>query len=165
MTKAIRSPSASSVPTKSFERVGDGVTLLTSSVSERCQVFSFGDYLSPAEIAPSRHVAITDLVSKWDANPARRAAMEEARRWLADEFHGDDGVTLRTLRMRKGLSQQQLASAIGTSQPHIARIEGGADNLNIDTCRRIASVLEVDMNSLDQALRQQQKVAEAKLHS
>jgi len=91
--------------------------------------------------------------------------MEDARRWLADEFHGDDGITLRTLRMRKGLSQLQLATAIGTSQPHIARIEGGADNLNIDTCRRIASVLEVDMNSLDQALRQQQKITEAKSRS
>ncbi|MBN8714275.1 MAG: helix-turn-helix transcriptional regulator [Xanthomonadales bacterium] len=165
MTKAIRLPSASSMPTKSFERTGDGVTLLTSSVSEPCQVFSFGDYLSPAEVAPRRHVAIADLVSKWDANPTRRAAMEDARRWLADEFHGDDGITLRTLRMRKGLSQLQLATAIGTSQPHIARIEGGADNLNIDTCRRIASVLEVDMNSLDQALRQQQKITEAKSRS
>ncbi len=29
-------------------------------------------------------------------------------------------VTLRTLRLRKGLSQAQLAEAIGTQQPHIA---------------------------------------------
>ncbi|MDP1697907.1 MAG: helix-turn-helix transcriptional regulator [Xanthomonadaceae bacterium] len=165
MTKAIRLPSASSAPTKSFERTEEGITLLTSSVCEPCQVFSFGDYMPSAEPAPHRHVSIGGLVSKWAVHPLRRDAMEKARRWLADELHGGDAITLRTLRLRKGLSQQQLANAIGTSQPHIARIEGGADNLNIDTCRRIGRVLEVDMNSLDHALRQQQKINKAKSSS
>ncbi len=157
MTQATRLPNASSTLTRSFERTGEGVALNPSSVPEPCKVFAFGDYLAPAAETPVRHVAIGDLVARWEARPDRKAAIARARGWVADALHADDGVTVRTLRMRKGLSQQQLAEAIGTSQPHIARIERGMDNLNIDTCRRLVRVLEVDMNTLDGALLQQQK--------
>lgn len=155
MTNAIQSHNASSVITKSFEYSQPGVTLQTASA---CEVYSFGDYL-PTDAVPTRHVAVDDLIATWDRDPARRAAMADARRWVADEFHAEEGVTLRTLRLRKGLSQQQLAAAIGTSQSHVARIEGGANGLNIDTCRRLARVLEVDLNSLDQALQLQEHVS------
>jgi len=157
MTHAIRSPNASSEPIKSFERVDSGVALKTSSAPEPCKVFSFGDYLAPMAQAPARHVGISQLVAKWEGSLDRRAAIARARGWVADTFHAEDGVTVRTLRMRKGLSQQQLAALVGTSQPYIARLEGGADNLNIDTCRRLAHALNVDLNALDAALLQQQK--------
>lgn len=157
MTQAIRSPNASSEPIKSFERVDSGVALKTSSTPERCKVFSFGDYLAPIAQAPARHVGIGELIARWEGAPDRRAAIARARGWVADTFHAEDGITVRTLRMRKGLSQQQLATLVSTSQPHIARIEGGVDNLNIDTCRRLARALDVDLNALDAALLQQQK--------
>jgi ribosome-binding protein aMBF1 (putative translation factor) len=124
-------------------------------------VYSFGDYL-PTDAIPNRHLAVDDLIAAWERDPVRRVAMEHARRWVADEFHAEEGVTLRTLRLRKGLSQQQLANALGTSQSHVARIEGGANGLNIDTCRRLARTLEVDLNSLDQALQNQERVALSK---
>lgn len=157
MTHAIRFPNASSEPIRSFERVDSGVALKTSSTPELCKVFSFGDYLVPMAQAPVRHAGISELVAKWEEVPDRRAAIARARAWVADTLHAGDGVTVRTLRMRKGLSQQQLAAVIGTSQPHIARIERGVDNLNIDTCRRLARALDVDLNALDAALLQQQK--------
>ncbi len=71
---------------------------------------------------------------------------------VADTVLAGQPVTLRTLRLRKGLSQAQLAEAIGTQQPHIARIENGHSDLRLDTCRRIAQVLGIDLNTLDQAL-------------
>ena len=46
-----------------------------------------------------------------------------------------------------------IAAAIGTQQPHIARIESGQADLRLETCRRIAEVLDVDLNTLDQALK------------
>lgn len=163
MTQTTHSPGASFAPTKSFERIEAGITLQTSSALGACQVFNFGDY-SPTPVAvPQRYLAIGDLVAKWSADQTRSTAMEEARRWMASAFHADDGVTVRTLRMRKGLSQQQLATTIGTSQPHIARIEGGADNLHIDTCRRLSAALGVDMNQLDAALRREHAVKQTRL--
>lgn len=152
MTHAIRSTNESSGLTRSFERTGEGVVLKTSSAAEPCKVFRFGDYLTPEAPTPARHSSISGLVARWEQDPERKDAIARARGWAADELHGDDGETLRSLRLRKGLSQQRLADLVGTSQPHIARIEGGADNLNIDTCRRLARALGIDLNTLDAAL-------------
>lgn len=162
MTNRTQSPSASLPLGNSFTELSHGVVRQADSTLEPCQVFQFGEYVEPAAAAPEAHTSIGDLVSEWNADSARRKALQEARRWAAKEFHGEEGDTLRTLRLQKGLSQQQLAAVIGTSQPHIARIEGGADNLNIDTCRRIASALDIDLNALNQALLQQQKRNTAK---
>lgn len=161
MTQAIRSPNESLEPTKRFERTEVGVALKTSSAPEPCKVFSFGDYCAPVAQAPAKHVAISDLIAAWEAVPSRREALARARSWVADTFHSADGVTVRTLRMSRGFSQQRLAALVGTSQSHIARIEGGADQLNIDTCRRLAHALEVDLNTLDAALLRQQRISEA----
>lgn len=94
--------------------------------------------------------------------PAKRQWPKPAN-GLRPKFHGTDGDTVRTLRLRKGWSQTQLAETIGTSQSHVARIERGDQNLAIQTCRRLADVLAVDMNALAQALRQQEERARAKL--
>src|SRR5699024_5476341 len=145
-----------------FTDLSYGVVRQADSSPEPCQIFQFGEYVEPAAAAPEAHTSIGDLVAQWNANPARRKAMQDARRWVADPFHDEDGDTLRTLRLQKGLSQQQLASIIGTSQSHIARIEGGADSLNIDTCRRLSKALGIDLNTLDQALLQQKAHSTAK---
>jgi transcriptional regulator with XRE-family HTH domain len=81
-----------------------------------------------------------------------REELLDARRWVADTVLAGKPVTMRTLRLRRGLSQAQLAEAIGTQQPHVARIERGQADPQLGTCRRIAHALGVDLNTLDQAL-------------
>lgn len=120
----------------------------------------FRNVVSDAPVPP-RHVSLDSLVDRASADPKRRAALEEARGWLADTEYAAEGDTVRTLRLRKGYSQVQLAAKIGTSQPHIARIERGTENITIDTCRRLVGALGIDMNTLDDALRRQESVARA----
>lgn len=163
MTPTINSQNASSPRMKTFEKavIGPGVAAEATSVSN-CVVFKFEDHAIPKVETPARHKSIGELVGKWSKDEKRRAAMEQARQWAADTFHAEDGDTVRTLRLRKGWSQTQLATELGTSQPHVARIERGTENLAIETCRRLCSVLGVDMNTLDQALRRQEALAHAK---
>jgi transcriptional regulator with XRE-family HTH domain len=66
------------------------------------------------------------------------------------------------LRLRKGWSRTRLAEALRTSQSHVARIERGTENLTIETCRKLAKALDIDLNALDLALRRQEAIAEAK---
>lgn len=164
MTRAMTSRDESSPLTKTSEKpvpVHGAVAEATSTAS-KCVVFMFDDRTARAVETPPNYVAIGDLVTKWETDDTRRKAIEEARGWIADTFHAEDGDTVRTLRLRKGWSQVQLAKELGTSQSHVARIERGTENLAIETCRRLCGVLGIDMNTLDQALRRQEVIAQAK---
>ncbi len=160
MKSATPSPSASSVPTKSFEKVFGEAGAATSRT--RCQVFTFEAYTDSQPQVPAKHTSISQLAAEWAQDATGRAALEEGRQWVADTFYGDNGDTVRTLRLRKGWSQAQLAKALATSQPHIARIERGTENLTIETCRKLSKALGIDLNSLDQALKRQEAIAQAK---
>jgi ribosome-binding protein aMBF1 (putative translation factor) len=105
---------------------------------------------------------IGQLLDEWERDDQGRAALESGRRWVAETFYNEDGDTVRTLRLRMGWSQTRLADALGTSQSHIARIERGTENLTIETCRKLASALAIDLNTLDQALKRQEAIARAK---
>ncbi len=159
MTGTTQLASASSAPTKRFEIFGKPATATTVT---RCQVFAFEAYAAPQPQAPAKHTSIKDLIGKWERDSKKRAALEEGRRWVADTFHGEDGDTVRTLRLRKGWSQTRLAEALGTSQSHVARIERGTENLAIETCRKLCAALDIDMNTLNLALARQEAIAQAK---
>ena len=48
---------------------------------------------------------------------------------------------LTEARMEAGISQQELASRIGTKKPNISRIESGQQNISLDTMLKIAAAL------------------------
>lgn len=51
----------------------------------------------------------------------------------------DVGLLIKEIRLRAGLSQNELAGRLGTSQSAIARWESGAVSPRFDTLRRIAA--------------------------
>jgi len=163
MTAITRSRDASSAPTKPYEAgvVAPGVAAKATS-EPPCVIFNIEDRVRLNDESPERHKTVRNLAANWSTDEKRRAAIDSARTWFVDTFHRDDGDTVRTLRLRKQWSQTQLAERLGTSQPHIVRIERGTENLTIETCRRLCSALGVDMNTLDQALRRQELRASAK---
>lgn len=65
---------------------------------------------------------------------AQQAALAACREiaWLVIKF-----------RMDKGLSQQELADLVGTSNSQISRIESGRHRTNLDTLTRIAHALDL----------------------
>ena len=164
MTQTMNSPDASSPLTKTSDKpvLVHGAVAEATSKAFRCVVFNIDDHATRRIDTPPNHVAVGEMVAKWEKDEKRRKAVEKARGWVADTFHAEDGKTVRTLRLRKGWSQIQLAKALGTSQSHVARIERGTENPLIETCRRLCGVLGIDMNTLDQALRRQEVIAQAK---
>lgn len=160
MTKNIPLPSASSAPTRSYEKVFGSSGAATSRT--RCQVFAFYAHTPPRPEAPAKYTSISDLAAEWEQDAQARASLEEGRQWVADAFYREDGDTVRTLRLRKGWSQSRLAEELSTSQSHVARIERGTENLTIETCRKLSRALGIDLNTLDQALKHQEAIAQAK---
>lgn len=112
------------------------------------------DVAAPAESpVPAGYLTIDQVIAKFERDPAAKAELRRGRQWLAEMVLAGEPPSLRVLRLRRGMSQAQLAAAIGTQQPHVARIERGQSDLRLETCRRIAEALGVDLNTLDAALR------------
>ena len=90
-----------------------------------------------------------------DAQAAKRAGMTTAEREEYDAAAEDSELMLRlaelvySARMRAGLSQSELAARMGTRQPLISAIEGGAQVPTVAMLSRVAratgSRLQVDI--------------------
>jgi len=56
---------------------------------------------------------------------------------------------IKSARLEKGLSQKDLAEAIGTSQGVIARIESGRQNISCEMMLRLSRALGLRMNGMN----------------
>ena len=92
---------------------------------------------------PNGYKSVDHLISESEKDPARKAAIEDARRWAANTFYSNE-KSLRAIRLNKGLSQTRLAALVGTTQAHIARIESGATDVQVGTLVRLAKALGTD---------------------
>jgi len=79
-----------------------------------------------------------------DASRRRSAASPAYREQQAErEGYREIAWLLIKYRMDKGLSQQQLADLVNTSNTQISRIESGRHRTNLDTLTRIAHALDL----------------------
>jgi len=89
-------------------------------------------------------VSLGSLVDELETDPAMAHHMADARRALGPLIYGTEAhPSMCALRLSAGLSQQQLAQRVGTSQSHIARIERGNNDPTTDMVARIANALGV----------------------
>lgn len=58
------------------------------------------------------------------------------------------GTNVRLGRVRAGMSQEELAAAIGTDQSFISKIERGTSAASLETVARIAAALDVHPGEL-----------------
>lgn len=162
MTKNTLLLKESESPTTHFENVVDLRPPITET--DRAVVVKM---LAPApEDIPEGFLSIDEFekefVARHETEEEGRAELKKGREWVADKFFGQDGDTIRSFRLRKGMSQVDVAKMLGTSQPHVARIESGSENPLLATCRRLCRALDIDMNSLDKAMKLQEAILQAK---
>jgi transcriptional regulator with XRE-family HTH domain len=78
-----------------------------------------------------------------EATAEGRAVLANARLELGEILQADGLVPLAALRLRRGLTQQQLAELSGIQQPQLSRIESGAHDILTATAARLAAALGV----------------------
>lgn len=111
----------------------------------------------PSDVA-GEHSDFDALLTELDSDPESAAEMSNARRWIQEAYYAEEGDTLRSARLRKGYSQKQLAAILETSQPHIANIENGKNNLLLSTAIKLCEVLDVDLRALPEMIERQLKL-------
>lgn len=70
---------------------------------------------------------------------------------MSDNYKQRIGSLIQSSRQERGLTQQQLAKALDTSQSAINRIERGGQNVSLEMLARIGDVLESEIVSIGQA--------------
>jgi len=58
------------------------------------------------------------------------------------------GQVIGNLRTKKGMSQEILSGLSGVARSHLAMIENGKKNANVDTLWRIAAALDLRLSEL-----------------
>ena len=104
---------------------------------------------------PEGYTSIDAIAEEFERNEKGRAALKHSRKWVADQFYSENGITIKTLRLQKGWSQVDLATYLGTSQSHISRLEKGGEDLHFSTLKKLCSVLDQDMNTISAAIDRQ----------
>lgn len=99
--------------------------------------------MAPAVPTHSTHgISIGALVSQREKDPRKAAAYARARQKIAGRLEGGE-PSLAQLRLAKGMSQSQLAEAMGKKQPYVARLESGSNDVQMSTIEAIAKALGV----------------------
>lgn len=62
--------------------------------------------------------------------------------------HFITGRIIRKLREQRGLTQEVLSGLAAVSRSHLAEIESGRINANVETLWRISEALDIKMSSL-----------------
>ncbi|MBU6213370.1 MAG: helix-turn-helix domain-containing protein [Actinomycetales bacterium] len=79
------------------------------------------------------------LKARWAGNPEYEAGYAEAK--LAYEL----GERVRSLRLKRGLTQKRLAQLAGMTQPAIARLEAGGTTPTLMVLDRLAKALGMEL--------------------
>lgn len=102
---------------------------------------------------PEGAKVLDTFLDEFLTDPEIAAHLPAARQELADDFRKVGmPVTLRTLRLKKGHSQAEFASLLGTSQAAVSAYEARQRKPNEEMIRKFAEALEVDFNTLMDAL-------------
>jgi ribosome-binding protein aMBF1 (putative translation factor) len=87
----------------------------------------------------SKRTTWSDLKSRRGDTEARRRGYQQSK----DAF--ELGARVRAERERLGLTQTELAERMETTQPTIARLEAGGVTPSLDTLRRAANALRLEL--------------------
>lgn len=84
-------------------------------------------------------ISLDEVFSQSEKNPKWKTAYEQAG------IEVKMAIQIAQARERAGLTQGQLAKAIGTTQSGVSRIEHGEQNLTLGTLAKIAAALHTEL--------------------
>lgn len=92
--------------------------------------------------ATARTVSVRNRMALLEADPRRAKLLQQARKNLSSNSLIDKG-SLKQLRLSRGLSQEQVAKLMGSTQAQVAKLEAGRPDVRISTVKKIAAALGV----------------------
>lgn len=107
-------------------------------------------YAGHTDLDRTSFSAFDKLVETIEGNSSSASELQDARKWVASAFYGEE-LTLASLRLSAGLSQQQLGERCGFEQPHVSRYESGKHEPSLSTAMCMADALGISLETFSQA--------------
>ncbi|MEO3879294.1 helix-turn-helix domain-containing protein [Rheinheimera fenheensis] len=98
--------------------------------------------VKPQSDVPVYTVSLDDVLAEYMQKDGFKANFVNANKEIAKAFYKGE-KSLRAMRLRQGLTQGQLAEAINTSQPQIAKLENGDTDFRSATVCKLAKFFGV----------------------
>ena len=121
----------------------------SSASTVKCDVYRV-EVRQPTVPDHGEFLDIDSLVSEAENDLTAAALIAEGRKWVTAGFYSDE-MTLASLRLSVGLSQQQLAIKCNLLQPHVSRYETGRIEPSLSNAAVMASALNVSLNDFHKA--------------
>lgn len=127
----------------------------SDSTSSSPSLVFYKEFATTRPLPLPNTVALGALVRDFEMDGTKAEHLARARQNLSAMLYEDEPDTLSAIRLSAGLSQNQLAERINTSQSYIARLESGRNDPGTDMVARIANALGVDEAVAFLAIRKQ----------
>ncbi len=118
--------------------------IATEQEASKVVYASFGEWPAPEVVHPESR-GLDQFIAALQSE-GQGALLADGRKAIAQWFAPK--VSLKRLRLEAGLSQDELALRVGTSQPNIARIESGKQDPSLRTLHRLAEALGLDIHKV-----------------
>ncbi|WP_209008690.1 helix-turn-helix transcriptional regulator [Pseudomonas eucalypticola] len=150
--------------TKSQFALQDRTQLSTTEQSTIAQAGSSAFTVTAIEVKlvssslATAHTDFDDFMTELEADSSNSDSFIKAGNWIAETFYGEDGLTLKTARLRRGLSQKQLAEMTGLTQPYISTIEKNGADVLLSTANKICIALDIPLENLTSMMERQRNI-------
>lgn len=101
----------------------------------------------PKQDKPVYTVSLDDVLKEYMQVEEFKQHFAEANQQIAEIYYKDE-KSLRAMRLKKGLTQSQLAEAINTSQPQITKLENGDTDFRSATVIKLAGFFGVKASEM-----------------
>jgi len=109
------------------------------------------DYFEFDSAKTVKGISVESLLD--DVDDAFLGKVANARKRLSQDLEKvSDVPSLKKLRLAAGLSQKELADAIGSKQPYVSRLEREGGNPSAARVRQLSAALSVAYNDVLEAL-------------
>jgi len=104
------------------------------------------------EVATEEAISVDDFLAELTAD-GHGEDVAAAARSIGREIATREGrESLATLRLARGLTQAELAQALGTSQAYVSRLEAGEHAPGLTRIRELARILDVSIAAIAEAI-------------
>lgn len=132
-------------------RFNTDISVSSDKAAQTRTIDFYHNFKSTPVNIPVKSISLDDLLDTYNQDGEFKELFKQANIEIANEFYKDEN-SLRKLRLLKGLTQNELAEALNTSQAQIAKIESGKNEVLSGTVLKMSKFFDLPRGQMFEIL-------------